>query len=553
MPSEDVEITALWSSGSVLTDDVENEISVNIASKNTGEGSSIIISPGGALSADRIYNKQEGGVGNIVLRSEGPYDVPGSLIHNNTGVEATVERYIGRHGGGGPESLWHMIASPVHNMDVRPEFVPEGIIPPWIDFYKWDESHTATYNGEEITGWWINSKQAGGNWNSDFENAFRKGKGYLLAYGEPDKGHGNKAHSFTGTLHAEPFTVQNLTHSPEGEYAGWHLLGNPFASAIDWTLGDWQRQNILGGPKIWDSQWSSYTPVIDIIPAMTGFMVNTSGNGALTIPPEARVHQATEEPPAHHAGPYDHHADNPVARDIHTRLPASHNTSPRILLRAHETHGHTAQTTIILFRDDATEGFDPPLDTPFMAGHAPKLWSSPPAHDTNPEAIPRLALNNLPEPHDELTIPLGFEKNDSHTFHIKLLQNSTQQALFLEDVFRRKMHALCRERSYHFTAADHDPPGRFFLHLTNGNPPIPSWENEQNPKPHIYATPQKLVAHTWCKKSTLEILNLRGQRVTKTPLNDQGRHTLNHTLNPGVYIARLQCPKSYHTLKLLVP
>ncbi len=200
-----------------------------------------------------------------------------------------------------------------------------------------------------------------------------------------------------------------MTHAPDGDYAGWHLLGNPFASAIDWTAGDWQRQHILGGPKIWDSEWSSYSPVIDIIPAMSGFMVFTEGNGSLRIPPEARVHQAVQEseqlaktgnPTAANASPDHPRTDHP----------------DRITLRAYDPAGQTAQTTIIFFRNEASLFYDPLYDTPFMEGHAPSFWSQPALTKGSSQHAtpPRLALNNLPYPDGQVSIPLGFQKKRIH-------------------------------------------------------------------------------------------------------------------------------------------
>ncbi len=543
MPSKDVIITANWEDGDVY-EFCENNKSICVDPKESSAPPSLTIAPNASLTLSQIHHEQHEGA--VVLQGGTHGDIPGSLIHDNSGVEATVGMFIGRYGGEGPPVMWHMISSPVQNMSIRPEFVPEGIIPPWIDFYKWDESYTAPADGEEVSGWWINSKHAGGSWNDDFEDTLLKGKGYLLAYGQPDKSYGERVHHFSGHLHAENVAITALSRTPAGQYAGWHLLGNPFASAVDWTIGDWQRQNILGGPKIWDTQHGSYTPVINIIPAMTAFMVNTSGNGSLRIPVEARVHQLPEDYEEQTGHPATHHKRSSMTI-------AASKTPPQVRLQARDTRGHTAQTSIILFRDDATTGFDHLYDTPFMAGHAPQLWSSPPAYDPGTGETPKLALNNLPEAHDSLSVPLGFMKNDNHLFHIKLLHNATSKTLFLEDIIHKKMHALCQEKHYPFTAEENDPPGRFFLHFTNGTPPIPSWENAQSPEPHMHATSDALHVHTWCNSCMLEVFNLRGMLVMQAPLNNSGDHRLPHNLPPGIHIARLRCATMTHARKFAVP
>ncbi len=547
MPAEDIIITAKWEYGDIKKPYKLSQLGLYKIKKENEISPALIISPGASLTVDRLINAHQAEGDAIVLKSEAPYDIPGSLIQQNAEGEATAERFIGRHDGDAPENQWHMVASPVENMYIRPEFVPEGQIPQWIDFYKWDESHTVTVNNEEVSGWWINSKDPGGLWNNDFEDTFHTGIGYLLAYGEPqEKTHGDRVHRFSGSLHTEGIAISHLTHTPDSEYAGWHLLGNPFASAIDWTQGDWQREHILGGPQIWDAQWSSYTPVINIIPAMTAFMVNTSGDGSLMIPAEARMHQATATPEGQADDPHLHKKKSlPEA--------VTSNTPPHVRIRARDIQGYTAQTSIILFREDATEGLDPLLDTPFMASHAPQLWSTPPAPHPGNDETPKLALNNLPEPYKNLNVPIGFVKNEGQQFHIELLRNTTHRTLFLEDDLQQQMHPLCMEKPYLFTAADQDPPGRFRLHFTDGTPPIPSREEDQHPRPRIHASRDALYVHTFCSTCSLSIFNIRGMLFMQAQPDHAGEHQFIHNLTPGIYIARFHCQKGSGTEKVFVP
>ncbi len=543
MPAEDMIITAKWEFGDSKKKEGLNWLKLSLKDVNNP---ALIVSPYASLTVDRLVNAHPAGDGAILLKSESPHDIPGSFIHAEDQVALTAERFIGRHEGGHPVNQWHMIASPVTDMPIRPEFVPEGIIPPWVDFYKWDESHIASSNGEMITGWWINSKQAGGTWNDAFEQTFQNGKGYLLAYAQPDKSYGDRAHRFQGNTQAQDVAINGLTHSPEGTYAGWHLLGNPFASALDWSLGDWQRQHIQGGPQIWDAQWSSYAPVIHIIPAMTAFMVNTTGNGSLVIPAEARVHQATPEAGSSWAA-YPHHEKTSLPESLNS------NTPPHVHLRARDIQGHTAQASIILFREEATEHFDPKYDTPFIAGHAPQLWSKPPAHHPDNDESPRLALNNLPEAYHNLQVPFGFIKNEGQQFLFELLHNSTPRTLFLEDLLNNQMHPLCNEKPYLFTAANQDPPDRFILHFTDGTPPDPSAEEDQHLRPHIHASRHTLYVQTYCNTCSISVFNIRGMRFIHKALRKAGTHHISHQLPHGIYVARFHCQETSGAVKVLVP
>lgn len=542
MPAEDMIITAHWEYGGLKIQDEQNCLELTFKEENNP---ALIISPNASLTVERLVNAHPAGAGAIVLKSESPYDIPGSFIHYEEEVAATAERFIGRHDGEHPSNQWHMIASPVKGMDFIPEFVPEGIISQWIDLYKWDESHTAISNGEVVTGWWINSKQAGGSWNEAFEQTFQSGTGYLLAYGQPNKSYGDRAHRFQGKIRAQDLAISGLSHSPEGSFAGWHLLGNPFASAVDWNLGDWQRQHIQGGPQIWDAQWSSYSPVIHIIPAMTAFMVKTTGNGSLVIPAEARIHQAGtltgKQWADHPCGPGQGHHEPHIST-----------TPPHVHLRARDIEGHTAQASIILFREEATPHFDPKYDTPFMAGHAPQLWSEPPAH-TGHDEPPRLALNNLPEGYDQLQVPFGFIKNEGQQFLFEMLHNSTPYDLFLEDVLQNQMHSLGKDKPYLFTAAKKDPSRRFILHFTDGTLPAGAVDEVQQLLPHIHASRHKLYVQTHCDTCSISVFNIRGMRFFQKTLREAGTHHISHQLPPGIYVARYHCQDASGAVKVLVP
>jgi len=570
MPAEDMVITANWSSGDpanaapAATGCPDKMLQGAAQPDRTSKGNSrdemysdLIIEPGGSLTAETLYNIHEAGPAAIVLQSNTGNDAPGSLIHHNEGVQATVERTINRWHPNTPNHGWHMISSPVQQMNIRPEFVPDGPIPPWIDFYKWDEAQVQNFHEETVTGWWINSKTTGGAWNNDFENEFVTGRGYLLAYGQPEKDYGDKTHRFAGTLETATVPVNGLTHSSMGEYAGWHLLGNPFASAIDWSKGDWQRTNIIGGPKIWDEPNASYTPVIDIIPAMSGFMVHTSGNGSLTIPPTARVHHPAgwyKSPAKNNTTPGNTSAPPPTAKQ-------KDGQAQHIRLVAHDPAGQTAQETIILFRPDASEGADPLLDTPFMAGYAPLFFSLTPAIlpasvkqpvKKNPkEGYAPLALNNLPAPREGTTIPLGFVKNGSSLFHIELARTVTGVHLFLEDLITKTMHPLSDDPLYPFTATETDPPLRFRLHLTAGEPPLAGID-EYNKPVNVFSYGKRLHVHSTCEHTTLQVFDVQGQVMMEQSLWGQGKHEIHPRLPTGIYLVRTNCDETVATTRVFV-
>jgi autotransporter-associated beta strand protein len=275
-------------------------------------GATLTIAAGKALTVNGTLTNN---AGNTALVIESNATGTGSLIHSTANVKATIERYIG--GWTDASHGWHFLSCPSITEAIQTHFVPD---PPGSnqDFYKWDEP----------TDSWINTKTAAGDWNSSFESSLVSGRGYLVAY------NANVTKSFRDSINVAGVSVSGLTHTDGNTYMGWHFLGNPFASALKWTQGTWNMTNIGTYPQIWNEPTASYKVLAGsgIIPAMSGFMVYTSGSGSLTIPADARVH-----------------SDSAWYKS---------GNEERILLVANDPEGKTAQESIIRFNSSATEDFD---------------------------------------------------------------------------------------------------------------------------------------------------------------------------------------------------
>lgn len=446
-----------------------------------GGGAQIKVLPGGCLTVSgflRNYNGEEG----IVIQSDATGT--GSFIAGQTTL-ATIKRYIATwtsaiHG-------WHFLSSPVAGQPIQPEFVPD---PPTAaqDFYKWDEP-TAT---------WINSKQLVGNnvvWNTDFENNFVTGRGYLVAY------QNNQTKTFAQTTHVENVTINNLTKSG-GNYSGWHLLGNPFASAIQWNNGQWNLNNIAGTAKIWNEANASYTDIQanGIIPAMNGFMVQVTQNtGSLTIPAAARTH---------HSQSWYKQSDYPV-----------------IKLTAKDPEQNTAQESIILFHPQATSGFDPELDSRFLEGYAPKLYTV--LENEN------LSLNALHAIEDHSEVPLHFVKNASSAFELKLIENTTNSNILLKDLKLGTSHSFSENNVYSFVSNNGDAENRFILQF------VPASLSETKPKNPMISLIGKELSVFNCEKAVIEVFNLQGQLLFKD-YSDIGHYKTVLSISSGICFIRVR-------------
>lgn len=507
VPSGNITVDATWSTGVInslsLPSDLNNKSTVYIRWQNTsinGTGSSAIddiVITGDPLPTGILVESSATGTG--------------SLIHNNTGVNATVQRYINRwsEGGKGVEHGWHFLSSPVATQAIRPEFVPEtNPIPEYIDFYKWDESHLE--QGE--TGWWINAKDASFNWNTSFESNFVAGRGYLMAYGTPAD-YGDEAHEFIGEINVGDVTFTGLTRTSGSSYPGWHLVGNPFTSAIDWGQGSWTKTNIGAVPQIWNESSASYKVISGegIIPANNGFMVYTSGGGTLTIPSNARVQSDSIW---YKAGEED-----------------------QISLVAYDPERMTSQETIIGFNADATEGFDMGYDAMFISGFAPMFYSA--------SANTLFALNCLTELTDELVIPLGFVKNNSTEFNIKLEKSIEGKTVYLTDLKLNKEYNLSENPFYTFTAAVGDNPNRFLLKF--GTVGISDPAATQN---RLWFNDNQIFFISQGGATQVEVFDIMGRKLISGNMDGWGLQVFPVNQIPGIYIVKVQSADVVKSIKV---
>ncbi|HOU64244.1 MAG TPA: T9SS type A sorting domain-containing protein [Tenuifilaceae bacterium] len=495
-------VTANWSAAALPgTDEIayimadatlDQDVTINGLSIHTGN--SLTIPSGKTLTVTGTLANDAGNTG-LVIKSDG--SGAGSLIHSTANVKATIERYIGawsvNHG-------WHFLSCPMVAEAIQPHFVPN---PPGSnqDFYKWDEPSNV----------WVNTKTEAGAWNTDFESGFASGHGYLVAY------NAEVTKIFRDSINVVGVSVSGLTNTSGKTYRGWHLLGNPFASAIKWSQGTWNKTNIGANPQIWDEATASYKVLAGdgIIPAMNGFMVYTTGSGSLTIPANARLHS---DGAWYKSGKED-----------------------RILLVAHDPQGNTAQESIIRFNSGATENFDMDYDSYFLAGFAPNFYSV--AGDEH------FALNTLPVLTEGLSIPLGFVKNASSGFNIELQETMEGITIYLTDLKTNTNQNLSKSPVYTFTAEEGDLPDRF--KLTFGNVGF----SEPSISPFsIYSGNGAIYINNGNQivEGTVTIYSITGQAITTRSLSGDRLQKLSFNGKPGCYIVRVTTDKGVYSQKIIL-
>ncbi len=444
-------------------------------------GASLTVPVDKALTVNGEVTNNAGTSGLVI--SSNSTNKNGSFIFSSGTPDATVQRYIGAYSG--DNDGWHEIGAPV-DMTVSGSGFDPGTND---DLYYWDESSNE----------WKNYKA--GSFN------FTQGNGYLLAYQT------SATKNFTGTLTASDITYSNLSYTTGSGRQGFHLLGNPYSSAILWNNGGWTFTNVGTVCSVWDESSGTYINPSngDPIPATNGFFVEvTDASNTLTIPASARSHNSN----------------------------ANYKNSTKNLLIAKITNDvNTYNNTIkVGFKEDASVQWDQKYDAHKLYGveTAPELWT---ISDNG-----KFAVNILPFSNQPYDIPMHFkagvdDANYTITFDgISGFNEGTN--IVLEDKFTGTSIDLNVQNKYTFTGKTGDNPDRFVLHFYNvtGIKDI-----DQTAKPAtIYANNNYIIIKSakGNLNGTVEVLNLLGQMVYSSEIYNTGFLKLNNRFDNGVYIVR---------------
>jgi len=409
---------------------------------------------------------------------------------------ANVERYI-TGGWGDWNSGWHQISSPVAAQAI------DGFATGDYDFYGWDEP----------TKMWMNHKEGSfSGWNAGTN--FNEGQGYLVSYNEA-----TSTKTFTGQLNAFNVTLDNLSKTDDMG-GGWHLLGNPFVSALKWNDGNWQLNNVAGVAKIWSEPNKSYSDIEanGIIPSAQGFMVQVSdASNRITIPEASRVHN-------------------------NTAFYKSGSANDRILLVAAETEGGSAQESKILINPLATKGFDFDYDSRFVSGYAPLFYAQ-----VGDESLSTYSLSALEE---DLVIPFGFVKNEASEFTITLKENIAGLIVYLTDKQTGKMTNLSENPVYSFSAATADDAERFLVSFGA----VGLDQITDKPNANAYAYDNFIYIETPLKqRSNVNVYNISGQLVLQGKTNGNTLTAINASaLRPGIYVVHIALKDSMVSRKIII-
>ena len=188
--------------------------------------------------------------GNLVLRSNvaGTASVA-QVINGSVSGNVTANRYIA-----GGATHWRFMCTPVGGQQIahwNDDFLTSGFIGsdfpdwpsaanPWPSIQYYDEANGTTYEDgyTPVTG---------------TNMSMSIGQGFWVWSGDSAGGTSAFIVDVTGPLHIGDFNY-SLSYNNDGgpNDNGWNLLGNPYASVIDWDSPNWTKSNINATVYIWN-------------------------------------------------------------------------------------------------------------------------------------------------------------------------------------------------------------------------------------------------------------------------------------------------------------
>ncbi|MDO9257534.1 MAG: right-handed parallel beta-helix repeat-containing protein, partial [Bacteroidales bacterium] len=388
----------------VSNDPIIGGTSAECKSLTIQAGGVITIDAGKTLTVSGALANSNGPAG-LVINSEG------TLIQNNSGVSATVNRTI----SDATDDKWHLFISPIE------ESIPASI--------------GSCFEGAYVDGY----NESIGAWERLVtDDDVTSGQGYAINYLT-----GSRDLVFAGTLMSSPVSYTDLSFTPSSVIdpnytAGWHLVGNPYPCGIAPALFSLPT-NMNAFAYVWDGG-NYVTPTIgtaDIpgtIASLQGFFVRTTdASNDLTLDNAAKVHGGTF-----------YKSSNSVAQMLSLSI-AGNNYSDK---------------TYVRFNTEATANFDQAFDAYKRAGldAAPQLYSILPTE--------KAAVNTLPDYTTNSNVALGLKvgASTSYTINVSGIESfDASLPVRLDDLKLGTSQDLRLNPVYTFDAAPGDAENRFLL------------------------------------------------------------------------------------------
>jgi hypothetical protein len=436
--------------------------------------------------------------GNLIVKSDATGT--GSFINNGTiNGTAKVERYL-------TTGKWHYISTPISDG-------LSGIFQ--NDYLRTSDPTNATGWGAYITG------------TTDLLQVMR---GY--ACWKP--GSNSSFETFIGTLNTGTKTFTGSRYNADPSFRGWHLVGNPYPSAIDLTTGiTWDQfehaayfwnEGESGNPLYSSGNYdvaltspANFGTHPSYAPPTQGFFVNIlatyEGSSTLTITNASRVHNGV------------------------TFLKDAPALTNGLMMTVNSGVNSYSDKITVHFNPHATASYDPGYDAYKLQGlvEAPQLYTK--IGNVN------VTCNSLPFDNNNMVIPMGFTcgLNGQYTLTADSLGTFADNiAISLEDLKLSTTQDLRLYPSYTFTHDTLDNANRFMLHFYN--PSFGIGEQAIDKAVQIYSFGDHLYIKSLdgtLLKGIVTVYDLLGKDIFHHTLANTVLNRFTPSVNAGYYFVRV--------------
>ena len=533
-----------------------------------------------ATSGSMIIKSDINGTGAFVQRDGASVTIPGNV---------TVERYL-------PSLGYHYISSPSNSATVNQinGFTTVGLsspnssiyysaetpLNPFPNIWEMDEQHShdgiqdinawkAPYDGEPMNnmkGYAINITSAktvnltvtGSLLNTGNKTyALTKSEISTDTYHSPYNSISNPGggHINVDIYGSTVSSLPKLYTLAAGPTSGWHMVGNPYPSAVDWELvnADAANAGISGG--IWyfqpTSQWvgnyglyqggagssgAFLTPSqTQYIPVMGAFMINANsiGTSYLTFKNIHRSGIAT----TNNSGP---HFYKKASEEF-----------PLLRLTAYMgDNSDKSDMAVICFKKEANDTYNMKLDAiKIMNTDYPNIYSVISGNNLAVKTFPSSALSSF-------SVPLGFNVNayGKHIINAAEINNfPAGTEIYLIDMKKGVSQDLTVKPTYTFNITGNED-NRFFIKFTNKlsvtNDPQLSLQ-----MCNIYSTDNNLFVDYFNptgEKAEMSIFNITGQLESSIRNLETGTFHTALKDAPGIYFVKVVTSSRIYIQKIVV-
>jgi len=425
----------------------------------------------------------------------------GSLIgaeHLTVDGSAFMQRYFSPYSNVADVDGWHIISSPMQGMPITgTDFVPGSWSPHLDDLFVWDENDY----------YWRNYKV-------HYYSPFLPGKGYLHSVET------GATKEFYGDFNIIDLEIDTLSYTP-GMGDGYHMIGNPYQSALIWNDVNWELNNVMEQAKILKNDGTGYEDLGagGVMAANQGFFIKLlSANYNLTIPLLSRVH---------------------------SDIAFQKSSSEIIKLKAILEDDRYISINIGL-NNQATLGFDAAFDGYHMSftGIA-DMYSY---HEGD-----RLSTNYIPYPDDLLSLPVIFHPYQNRDYVMKAENIELvlpEYEITLEDKKASQVVDLRETEAYAFSSNKNDDPERFVLHLKNATG-IRDGLNENGISMYMENKELNILVEQPVQ-GQVSVINAMGQIIYHGELERKGINRYKLNVSPGAYLVRVLGPGLNYTGKIAI-